>query len=83
MAAPKNLFSFMYTIGIHCVESVRIRSYSGLHFSRIFPYSVRMRENEEKMRTRITPNTDSFYAVTTPLNKCFLFYVITERQYFP
>ena len=51
----------MYTIGIHCVESVRIRSYSGLHFSRIFPYSVRMRENEEKMRTRITPNTDTYF----------------------
>ena len=27
------------------------------------PYSVRMRENSGKMRTRITPNTDSFYAV--------------------
>ena len=26
-------------------------------------YSVRMRENAGKMRTRITPNTDSFYAV--------------------
>ena len=30
---------------------------------RISPYSVRMRENAGKMRTRITPNTDSFYAV--------------------
>ena len=29
----------------------------------ISPYSVRMRENPGKMRTRITPNTDSFYAV--------------------
>ena len=28
----------------------------------ISPYSVRMRENAGKMRTRITPNTDSFYA---------------------
>ena len=26
-------------------------------------YSVRMRENAGKMRTRITPNTDTFYAV--------------------
>ena len=38
-------------------------------FSRIrteygeIPYSIRMRENAGKMRTRITPNTDSFYAV--------------------
>ena len=30
---------------------------------RISPYSVRMRENAGKMWTRITPNTDSFYAV--------------------
>ena len=29
----------------------------------IFPFSVQMRENEEKMRTRITRNTDTFYAV--------------------
>ena len=30
----------------------------------ISPYSVRMRENARKMRTRITPNTDTFYAVS-------------------
>ena len=30
---------------------------------RISPYSVRMQENAGKMRTRITPNTDTFYAV--------------------
>ena len=29
----------------------------------ISPYSVRMRENVGKMWTRITPNTDTFYAV--------------------
>ena len=60
------------------VKRVRIRSYSGPHFSRIFPdwirteygemrsispYSVQMRESPGKMRTRITPNTDSFYVV--------------------
>ena len=28
------------------------------------PYSVRMPENEGKMQTRITPNADTFYAVT-------------------
>ena len=40
---------------------VRIRSYSTPHFSRsISPYSVRIRENSGKTRTRITPNTDSF-----------------------
>ena len=51
-----------------CVNRDRIRSYSGPHFSRISrilrisPYSVRMRENPGKIRTRITPNTDIFYA---------------------
>ena len=29
----------------------------------ISPYSVRMRKNARKIRTRITPNTDTFYAV--------------------
>ena len=61
---------------MHCVKRVHIRSYSCPHFSRISrnwteyeeiriisPYSVPMRENVGKMGTRITPNTDSFYAV--------------------
>ena len=34
-----------------------------LRILRISPCSVRMRENAGKMRTRITPNTDTFYAV--------------------
>ena len=29
----------------------------------ISPYSVQMRKNAGRMRTRITPNTDTFYAV--------------------
>ena len=55
--------------GKHCVNSVRIRSYSCPHSSRIFPassispYSVCMREDAGKMWTRVTPNTDTFYAV--------------------
>ena len=48
---------------LHCVKRVRIRSYSGLQFSLIFPYSVQMQENAGKMRTRITRNTDTLYAV--------------------
>ena len=35
----------------------------GLNTERFSPYLVRMRENARKMRTRITPNTDTFYAV--------------------
>ena len=57
----------------HCVERVRIQSYSGPHFFRIFPhsdwtqsfspYTVRMWKNAGKMRTRITPNKITFYVV--------------------
>ena len=53
----------------HCVKSVRIRSYSGPHFPAFGlnteRYSVSLRIQSEcgKMRTRITPNTDTVYAV--------------------
>ena len=56
----------------HCVKSVLIRSYSGpplpafgLNTER---YSISLRSQSEcgKTRTRITPNTDTFYAM-----KCF------------
>ena len=66
-------FSIKYSKSTHCLKSVRIRSYSGPHFSRIFPHadwirrdtgispnSVWMREDAGKMRTRTTPNTDTF-----------------------
>ena len=72
----------------HCVKRVRIRSYSGPHFSRIrtkygeilriSPYSVRMRENAEKMWTRITLNTDIFYAVTGWLIQRSLFWLASS-----
>ena len=62
---------------LHCVKSVRIRSHSGPHFPafglntkkyRVFLY---IQSECGKMRTRITPNTDTFYAVLkfrVPLN---------------
>ena len=42
---------------------------------RTSPYSVRMQENVGKMRTRITPNTDTFYAVYV-IN---LFYIFKNK----
>ena len=58
-----------YASEIHCVKSVRIRSYSGPHFpafglntERYF-VSVRIQSGCGKIRTRITPNTNNFYAV--------------------
>ena len=35
----------------------------------ISQYSVQTRKNARKMRIRITPNTDSFYAVSTDVLK--------------
>ena len=43
----------------HCVKSVRIRSYSDPHF----PAFGLNTERYGKMWTRITPNTNTFYAV--------------------
>ena len=49
----------------HCVKSVRIRSYSGLHFSTFGLNTERYFEQSEcrKMRTRITRNTGTFHGV--------------------
>ena len=54
---------------MHCVKSVRIRSHSGPHFpafglktERYF-LSLRIQSECGKMRTIITPNTDTFYSV--------------------
>ena len=53
----------------HCVKSVRIRRYSGSHFPafelntmRYFA-PLRIQSKCGKMLTRITPNTNNFYAV--------------------
>ena len=57
---------------VHCVKSVRIRSYSGVilsypHFSAFglnterYEVCLRIQSEYGKMRTRITPNTDTFY----------------------
>ena len=53
----------------HCMKSVRILSYSGLHFSAFglnterYGVSLRIQSKRGKMRTRITPNMDTAYAV--------------------
>ena len=64
------MINFCDLIGLRnqCVKC----PYSELFWSAFFrigteygetPYSVPMRENAGKMRTRITPNTDTFYAL--------------------
>ena len=62
-----------------CVKSVRIRSYSGPHFPAFglnterYSLSLRIQSECEKMRTKITPNTHTFYAV--------LLYHIIEKHF--
>ena len=49
----------------HCIRSVRIRSYSGPDFPAFrlnTEYNIQYEYG--KIRTRITPNTDTFYAVS-------------------
>ena len=51
------------------MKSVRIWSYSGSYFitfglnTERYSLSLRIRPEPNKIRTRITPNTDTFYAV--------------------
>ena len=53
----------------HCVKSVRIWSYSAPHFpafelnTKRYSISLRIPSKCRKIRTRINPNTDTFYAV--------------------
>ena len=54
---------------VYCVKSVRILSYSGSYFPAFrlntekYAVSLCIQSKCGKMRTRITPNTDTFYAV--------------------
>ena len=57
-------------IMIHCVKNVRIRSYSGPHFFAFGLNTERYSASlpQGKMRTRITPNANIFYAVIISIN---------------
>ena len=63
---------------LHCVKSVCIRSYSGPHFPAFglnterYGVSLRIQSECGKMRTKITPNTDTFHTVLL-INDLFLF----------
>ena len=56
-------------LGIHCVKSVRIRSFSGPYFPKFglnterYGVSQRIQPECGKIRTRKSPNTNTFYAV--------------------
>ena len=48
---------------VHCMKSVRIQSYSGSYFPAFGLNTVHIQSECGKILTRITPNTDTFYAV--------------------
>ena len=67
------IYSFLFLVRSYLRqilrESVRIRSYSGPHIpvfgldTERYSVSLRKRSESGKMRTRINPKTDTFYAV--------------------
>ena len=72
---------------IHCLKGVRIRSFSGLYFSAFGlntqrqGVSLRIQSECRKIRTRKTPNTDTFYAVITlPLIRRLYHFNMRKKQ---
>ena len=53
-----------------------------LNTESISPYSVRMRENARKMRTRKTPNTNTFYAVVKVHRFCLWRLNLQKKDFF-
>ena len=69
LSVHRRIGIYSNTGNIHCVKSARIWSYSGPYFpafglntERYF-VSLRIRSKCGKIRTRITPNTDTSYAL--------------------
>ena len=52
-----------YLLDLHHVKSVHIRSFSGPLFPAFYSVNLLIQSEFGKMRTRKTPNTDTFYAV--------------------
>ena len=69
LIAPDKEGQKVYPNVPHCVKSVRIQSYFGLYFPAFglnterYGISLRIPSECGKIRTRIFPNTDTFYAV--------------------
>ena len=73
-------------LSIHCMKSVRIRSYSGPYFLAFaldkerYGVSLRIQSECGKIRTRLTPNTDTLYTMIARLEKINIaLFVINKR----
>ena len=72
---------------VHCAKSVRIWSYSGPYFPAFglnkerYSVSNRIQSKCGKVRTRITPNTDTSYAVDLFALSSYLFKIWTRSSY--
>ena len=70
----------------HCLKSVLIRSYSGLHFPTFglnterYSVSLRIQSKYGKMQTRINTNTGTFHAVLQYICKSFIQYAHKSFQ---
>ena len=60
-----NQMILLQSLTLHCLKSVRVQSYSGPHFPAFGLSTERYGVRSEcgKMRTRITPNMDTFHTV--------------------
>ena len=82
----------LVTTAKHCVKSVRIRSYSGLCFPEFglntgrYGASLHIQSKCGKIRIRITPNTETFYAIKnnieTYIKFFWLFPILLDFFYF-
>ena len=66
-----SIINILKSCRVHYVKSVRIRSFFGLYFPAFglntdrYGVSLRIHSECGKIRTRKTPNTDTFYAVVS------------------
>ena len=84
----------MFSLSLHCVKSVRIQNFTGQYFPtfrlNMETYSVSLRIQSEigKIRTKKTPNTNTFHAVVVSeltiatfkitTNFCFFFTYVAD-----
>ena len=67
----KEWYILFLSVMLHCMKSVRTRSFFGL---------FRIQSGRGKLRTRKTPSTDSFYAVFVTMTNVLLHRIIVKHR---